>query len=372
MARHKKHIVIDARIRRASTGRPIARLLEHLQDAAVDYRYTVILERDDDWKPHNKQFTAAYTNTPNFSFNPVHQLTYAYKLYRLRPDLVYFTLTPQQPLLYFGKQATFTHDLLMFKFARAGRLPEWVHKIRMQGYRLLMWSAHKKAEQVLVPTQFVADELNKFYLFTNRKTTVAHEASEPPLKAKAKAPEHKPKNFIMYTGSAFEHKNLQRLITAFGVLKEQHGDLQLVLVGKRERYSKQLEKWASKHHYFEDIVFTGFIPDEELKWYYQNARAYVFPTLSEGFGLPGLEAMVHGCPVVSSNVSCLPEVHGDAAHYFDPYDVQDIARKIDEVISNETLRKKLIMQGYKNTKRFSWKKFTAQHIDLFDSLLREK
>jgi glycosyltransferase involved in cell wall biosynthesis len=73
----------------------------------------------------------------------------------------------------------------------------------------------------------------------------------------------------MYTGSAFPHKNLERLITAFNLLKEQHRDLKLVLVGKREHHSKALERWAKKELYFEDIVFTGFIPDEELKWYYQ-------------------------------------------------------------------------------------------------------
>src|SRR5690606_34189845 len=107
----------------------------------------------------------------------------------------------------------------------------------------------------------------------------------------------------MYTGSAFPHKNLDRLITAFALLKERHPELQLVLVGKREYHSKKLGRWAKKQPYFDDIIFTGFIPDEELKWYYEHARAYVFPSLNEGFGLPGLEAMVHGCPVVSSNAA---------------------------------------------------------------------
>ncbi len=369
MAAKKPHIVIDARIRQDSTGRPVVRLLEHLQDSSKANRYTVILQFGDDWKPKKINFSVVYTNTPNFSFNLVRQITYSWMLYRLKADLVYFMLTPQQPLLYFGKQATFTHDLGMLKFARAGKLPGWLHTVRMRGYRLLLWSAHKRAEHIIVPTQFVADEVNKYHLFTNRKTTVAHEASEPPLKAKARAPEREPVEFIMYTGSAFEHKNLKRLIQAFAVLKEKHSTLELVLVGKREKYSKALEKWASSQPFFDDIHFTGFIPDEELKWYYQNARCYVFPTLNEGFGLPGLEAMVHGCPVASSNASCLPEVHGDAASYFDPLDVADIADKIHGVISSEKLREELITLGYKNAKRFSWKKFTAIHIDMFRSLV---
>lgn len=369
MAKAKKHIVIDARIRRASTGRPIARLLEHLQEISTDYKYTILLQKDDDWKPTSKNFATQVTRFSTFSFNPLNQVLFAWQLYKLKADLVYFTLTPQQPLFYFKPFITLTHDLVMLKFARAGRLPEWVHKIRMRGYRLLLWDAHRRAKHVIVPTEFVADDVNKYHLFTNRKTTVMLEASEPVLPGKAKTPDAPPEQFIMYTGSAFPHKNLERLITSFSLLKEHHPELKLVLIGKREYHSNALGRWAKKQPYFEDIIFTGFIPDEELKWYYQHAKAYVFPSLNEGFGLPGLEAMVHGCPVVSSNFSCLPEVNGDAAHYFNPEDIQDMTQKIDEVISNEQLRKKLIAKGYENTKRFSWRRFANQHLTLFKQLL---
>jgi glycosyltransferase involved in cell wall biosynthesis len=371
MAKAKKHIVIDARIRQSSTGRPVARLLEHLQEIDQDHRYTILLQKDDEWRPTAKNFKTAYTRFPNFSFNPLNQIYYAKQLYSLRADLVYFTLTPQQPVFYYKKFATLTHDLVMLKFARAGRLPEWVHALRMRGYRFLLWDAHQRAKHIVVPTQYVADAVNKYHLFTNRKTTVMLESSEPVLPGKAKTPGNPPEDFIMYTGSAFPHKNLERLVSAFGILKEHHPELKLVLVGKRELHSKRLERWAKKQRHFEDIIFTGFIPDEELKWYYQNARAYVFPSLNEGFGLPGLEAMVHGCPVVSSNFSCLPEVNGDAAHYFNPEDIQEMAQKIDEVISNESLRKKLIEKGYENAKRFSWRRFATQHLAMFKELLGE-
>jgi len=327
MAKRKKHIVIDARIRKSSTGRPVARLLERLQERSGGFRYTVILAKDDDWAPTNRSFRVVKTRFKNYSFNPLNQLLYALQLYRLKPDLVHFTLTPQQPLFYFGKQTTFTHDLTMLRFVRAGRLPGWLHALRMRGYRLLLWSAHRRAKHILVPTQFVADDINKYHLFTNRKTSVALESSEPPLPGRAIEPDSPPQEFIMYTGSAFPHKNLERLVSAFCILKEHHTGLKLVLVGKREYHSKKLENWSKKQPCFNDIVFTGFIPDQELKWYYQNAQAYVFPSLSEGFGLPGLEAMVHGCPVVSSDATCLPEVNGDAAEFFDPENIHEIAEK---------------------------------------------
>lgn len=369
MKKNAKHIVIDARIRTASTGRPVARLLEHLQDIDSEHRYSILVSKKDDWQPRAKNFTAVPCRFSMFSFNPLNQVLYAWQLYRLKPDLTYFMMTPQSPVFFFGKQLTFTHDLTMFKFVRAGKLPKWLHWLRMKGYKFLMWQAHRKAAHVITPTEFVSDDVSKRYLFVNRKISFIHEASEPPLPGKATEPEKPPAKFIMYTGSAFPHKNLERLISAFCLLKEQHEDLKLVLVGKREYHSKALQRWAKKQPCYEDIIFTGFIPDEELKWYYENARAYVFPSLSEGFGLPGLEAMVHGCPVVSSNYSCLPEVHGDAAHYFNPEDIQDIATKIDEVISSEPLRKKLIAKGYENVKRFSWKTFASQHLSRFQSLL---
>jgi glycosyltransferase involved in cell wall biosynthesis len=374
MPKKKKHIVIDARIRQASTGRPIARLLEHLQEIDSDHRYTILVKKDDNWKPTNKNYSVKQIRYPIFSFNPINQLLYAIDLYRLKPDLTYFTLTPSQPLFFFKKYITFTHDLVMFSFARAGRLPEWLHKIRMQGYRFLMWQAHRMAKAITVPTEYVKDDVHKRYLFTSRKLHVTLESSEPPLPGRAKSPENDPGEFIMYTGSAFPHKNLDRLVSAFGLLKEHHPGLKLVFVGKIEYHAKQLQKFVKKQTYKDDIIFAnenGFVEDETLKWYLQNARAYVFPSLNEGFGLTGLEAMVHGCPVVSSNTTTLPEVHGDAAHYFDPTDIHDMAAKIDEVISSDPLRKKLIVKGYENAKRFSWRRYTQQNLALFKELLKE-
>lgn len=365
------HIVIDARIRRASTGRPVDRLLTYLQSTDKKNRYTILLEPDDDWKPKSARFHPVPCRFKQFSFNPLQQILYALQLYRLKPDLVHFTMTGQQPVFYFGRQITFTHDLTMFKYAHPGRLPKWLHRIRMLGYRLILWQAHRKAVKIIVPTDYVRDAVAKFHLFTNRKLVVTKEASEPPIQANAKAPEYQPDKFIMYLGRAFPHKNLRRLIEAFGLLKQDFPELKLVLVGKGEYHANQIKKWVKSKPYFHDIIFTGFVSDAEAKWYYTHARAYVFPSLSEGFGLPGLEAMVHGCPVVSSDATCLPEVYGDAAHYFDPRDPEDMAAKIHQVMSKEPLRQKLIQNGYKQARKFSWQKMTDQTLEIYNSILEK-
>ncbi len=364
-----KHIVIDARIRRASTGRPVDRLLERLQVLDTTNTYTILLAPTDDWRPKSRRFKTVACRYRQFSFNPLQQITFAYHLYRLKPDLVCFTMTGQQPLFYFGAQITFTHDLTMFQYARAGRLPEWLHRLRMLGYRLLFWQAHRKAKKILVPSQYVRDAVAKRHLFTNRRLVVTYEASDSPA-AKAEPLEGITEPFILHVGSPFPHKNIERLIEAFGLLKGKHPDLRLVLAGKREYYFKQLEKQCRTSPVHDSIHFTGFVSDAELKWLYEHAEAYVLPSLSEGFGLPGLEAMAHGCPLVSSNATCLPEIYGDAARYFDPENIEEMAQKIHEVLANPKLRQDLIGKGRKQIKKYSWRRMTEQTLETYHDVLR--
>ena len=363
-----RHIVIDARIRRSSTGRYIDRLLEHLQQIDNTNRYTVLVAMSDDWKPRAKNFTAVVCIYPVFSFNPATQILFAWQLYRLKADLTHFGMTGHAPLLYFGRQVTTTHDLTMFKFTRKGRLPAWLHWIRMRGYHILLWVGHRLAKKIIVPTEYVRDAVAKYYLFTNRKLVITYEASEPPLKAKPSKPEYAPDEFIMYVGSSFPHKNLRRLIKALNVLNQTRPNLKLLLIGKQEFHSKRLQRWV-KTRAIQNVVFTGFVSDEELKWLYENCAAYVFPSLSEGFGLPGLEAMTYGAPVLSSNATCLPEVYGDAAVYFDPENIEAMAQTIDKVLKNEKLRKELIAKGYKQIKKYSWHRMAEQTLAVYEDSL---
>lgn len=369
MAKSQKHIVIDARIRSASTGRPVDRLLQYLQEMDTPYRYTIILAKGDNWKPTNKKISVAYSRFPIFSLNPLQQILFSKQLYGLKPDLVFFTMTCQQPVLFFGKQITFTHDLTMLKYARAGRLPNWLHRLRMAGYRFLLWQSHHKAARIIVPTEYVRDAVLKYHVFTQRKVIVTLEASEPTLEANSEQPEGISKPFIMHVGSPFPHKNIKRLIKAFEKLKVKNPDLELVLAGKKEYYFKQLESWASKRSSYKDIHFTGFVSDAELKWLYENAECYVLPSLSEGFGLPGLEAMAHGCPLVSSSETCLPEVYGDAAQYFDAFDVDSIAQSIQKVISSQKLKSELVDKGYYQVKKYSWERMAKEMYAVLDEVV---
>lgn len=365
---NSKHIVIDARNRRSSTGRYTDRLVEHLQDIDKTNRYTILVKPDDDWKMKNKNFDTVPCQFEQFSLNPIDQIAFPRQLYRLKPDLVHFTMT-QQPLFYFGNIITTTHDLTMLRFTRPGKLPRWLHAIRMALYVVLFWWSHMKSKKIIVPTKFVAKDLAKFQAFTKKKIVVTYEASghldgisPKPLKG-VRAP------FIFHVGSPFAHKNIKRLIQAFEIVKEQQTDLQLVIGGKKEHYYEKLEAWASDSPVRKSILFPGFVPDPEMKWLHQNAEAYVLPSLSEGFAIPGLEAMENNDALISSNATCLPEVYGDAAHYFDPYDVVDIARAIQEVLRDDYLRKDLIKKGQDQVKKYSWDKMAKETLDVYSKCL---
>ena len=372
MKQTQKHIVIDARTRLSSTGRYIDRLIEHLQIIDTQNRYTILLRPDDTWKPSSKKFKTLVCRYRQFSFNILDQINFAVFLKKLNPDLVHFGMAPQEPLFYGGKRVTTLHDLTMLRFARAGRLPRWLHFIRMTGYRILLRLSLKKAARIIVPTEFVKQDVLKYLPINSRKVITTLEAAEAPLKADAVKPGQVSDSFILYVGSAFPHKNLERFVQAFNIVQEKHPELHLILVGKKELYYKQLERFAKNSINGAHITFTGFIEEESLKWLYEHAQAYVFPSLSEGFGLPGLEAMVHGCPVVSSNATCLPEVYGDAAHYFDPLDVQDMETKINEVLNDESLRSQLIANGYQQIKKYSWSRMAQQTLSIYTEVLNDQ
>ena len=365
------HIVIDARNRRASTGRYTDRLLEHLQKIDTENNYTVLIQSTDPYVPKAANFKTAPCDFQQFSFNPIDQIKFAWQVYRLKPDLTHFTMT-QQPLFYFGKIVTTTHDLTMLRFTRASRFPAWLHAIGIGLYRMLFWWAHKKSDKIIVPTQFVADDLAEYQPFTRDKIVVTYESSEPPIKAPAAKLKNVDKPFIFHVGSPFPHKNLDRLIKAFEILNTSQPELKLVLPGKIVgQFKDSLNTWIAESPAKDSIIVPGFISDEELKWLYENAECYVLPALSEGFGLPGLEAMSHGCPLASSNATCLPEVYQDAALYFDPYNIEDIAEKVQTIIDNPKLAKDLIKKGEKLLPRYSWSKMAHETLAVYKDVLKK-
>ena len=360
-------IVIDARELRTSTGRYIERLLNYLQDIDHTNDYIVLLKPKDisGWRTKNEHFIAVASPYKEFTFDE--QLAFKQQLDELQPDLVHFSMV-QQPVLYRGKVITTVHDLTTAHFTNPDKNPV-VFKLKQQIYKGVIRRAARKSAAVITPTQFVKDDLTAFTKIDPGKISVTLEAADPITAPSTPLPYLQKTDFIMYVGRPTPHKNLERLIDAFALLRAQHPALCLVLAGRTDKnYQRTAELVKAKN--IKNVVFTDFITDGQLRWLYENCTAYVFPSLSEGFGLPGLEAMQHGAPVVSSNATCLPEVYGDAAHYFDPVDTQAMADAINEVLTDKKLRQTLIAAGRKKVEEYSWRRMAQQTLEIYQKVLK--
>lgn len=363
-----KHIVIDARNRRASTGRYTDRLVENLQEIDDTNLYTILVEPNDDWQMSNPNFTTVACPFKQFSFNPLEQISFAWQLYKLKPDLVHFTMT-QQPILFFGRTVTTTHDMTMLWYTRPSRFPAWLHAVGIVLYRFMFWWAHRKSRKIIVPSKYVAKELGRYQHFTRKKSVVIYEAADFPVSHKSEKVKGVKKPFIFHVGAPYPHKNIDKLIQVFDSLKKAHPDLQLVLPGKmKDEFKRDFDGWIKASPARDSIIAPGFISDSQLNWMYENAEAYVLPSVSEGFGLPGLEAMAHGCVVASSDKTCMPEVYGDAAEYFDPFDIASMYQAINKVVSDKKLRKELALKGKKQAAKYSWREMAQQTLAVYEQV----
>ncbi len=178
-----------------------------------------------------------------------------------------------------------------------------------------------------------------------------------------------PKNFILSVGSIEPRKNLLGLLKAYNLFSDDMKlKYKLVLVGFKGWENIEIMDIVNKNK--ENICYLGFINDEELAKVYNLASCFIFPSFYEGFGLPPLEAMACGTPVVSSNLTSMPEVCLDAAIYCNPYDIYDIKDKIELVLNDTDLQNKLILKGLNRAGKFTWDKSAKEHMDLFKEVLK--
>jgi len=172
--------------------------------------------------------------------------------------------------------------------------------------------------------------------------------------------------FVLYAGNVKPHKNVERLIQAFHLLRQRGLDhLKLVIIGDEVSRYAALRRAVHKHQLHQHVRFLGYLPEETLAVMYRLAGVFVFPSLYEGFGLPPLEAMASGTPVVTSNVSSLPEVAGDAAVLVDPYDPAAIADGIENVLTDERVRRELRKKGLERARQFSWEASVRRVRDIY-------
>lgn len=361
------HIAIDARIINTSTGRYVERLIHYLEEIDTKNKYTILVPTKDKdfYAPVNPNFSIVTIDIPNYSL--AEQTAFKAYLDELAPDLVHFCM-PQQPVGYKGKHVTTVHDLILLQTYNSDKNWFVFHAKQLVG-RFVFKKIAKTSKHIIVPTHYVKKAFVEFAHIPDSKVTVTYESADV-FVDKLKPYKHPFKEFIMYVGQQSDYKNIRRLGEAHQKLLEKHPDLGLILVGKKSPAHKINEAYFNKMGY-KNILYTDFIEDAQRDWLFANCNAYVFPSLMEGFGLPALEAMGYGAPVTSSNATCLPEVYGDAAHYFNPLDTDDMARAINDILTNTTLRNQLIKKGHAQLKKYSWLKMAKQTHRVYMEALKQ-
>jgi glycosyltransferase involved in cell wall biosynthesis len=240
--------------------------------------------------------------------------------------------------------------------------------------RSLMWAAAKRSDRILTVSESSKRDILHYFNVPPEKIVVAYNgidqrfASEPQPEDVARVRERfqLDHGFVLYAGNIKPHKNLVRLIDAFeGLRRDGFPDLKLLIIGDEISKWPALRRAVHKYKLHKHVRFLGFLSDETLHVLYRLAAVFVFPSLYEGFGLPPLEAMASGTPVVTSNVSSLPEVAGDAAVLVDPYDAVAIKEGIKRVLTDEAFADELRRKGLQRAREFSWERSVARTREIY-------
>jgi len=395
-----KKIGIDARFY-GPTGKGLGRYTQEIVDniirtdfsldsKQVQYEYVIFLGKE-----NFDEFLFAGGNVKKVLasvkwYTLAEQILMPLYIWQEHVDLMHFPHF-NVPIFTPSKFVVTIHDLILTKFStlRATTLGPLFYKIKNWFYKIVIWLAIKRARKVIAVSHFTKNDVVKQFKIKPDKVVVTYEGVANLAKGRDSLFARKLDDretllgyninnpFLLYVGNAYPHKNLEGLVKIFLKLYKNKPDLRLVLVGKEDYFYKRIKNYARELGLWEEskdspTVFPGYVPDAQLEVLYKRALAYVFPSLYEGFGLPPLEAMAKGCPVVSSNKSSLPEVLGGAAIYFNPENEKEIQVQIERVISDEKLRQDLIRKGYEQVKKYSWWECARKTKKVYEEVLRQE
>lgn len=262
------------------------------------------------------------------------------------------------------------HDLSLLLF------PETHEKQSVKRARRRLPVMTRTADAVIVPTEAIRREVAEYFGVSAEKLFVVHEAPREffaPVDRAATIPTRQKfgigEDFILSVGTIEPRKNLETLIASFEQVVAASGNVQLVIAGARGWLSGPIFNAIQHSPVRHLIVLTDYLHDSDLRDLYSSCRAFIYPSLYEGFGLPPLEAMACGAPVIGGSIPALIETIGDAALLVEPKDVEGLASAIIEVLGDEELRDRLSISGYERAKNFSWDKAAVETLAIYEKVL---
>ena len=363
-------ILIDGRLyglENSGIGRYLINLVEGLVESDKTNNYILLLRQKyfDELKlPANWKKVAA--DFRHYGFEE--QVKLPRIIAREKPDVTHFPHF-NVPVFFNGNYIVTIHDMLMHKSRglEATTLPAPQYFIKRLGYKTVFFHAVKKASLVIVPSLAVKKELEKAYAIPGDKIRVTYEGVDKKILSSTSQIKM-PKPYFIYVGNAYPHKNLLNLIKAIKLLNTKTNQkVFLAISSARNIFTQKLEKLITETDSKNFVKLLGFVEDSALGNLYKESVAFVFPSFSEGFGLPGLEALASGTLLLASNIDVFKEVYGRNAFYFDPNSPESIAECMGKSLmltGNE--RNKIIKLSSEFVKRYSWNKMARETLKIYE------
>lgn len=367
-------IAIDARLyglENAGIGRYSMEFLSELARQDLDNQYYILLRSNyfNSLKlPEN--FIKIEADIPHYSIAEQRRIPKILK--KINPDLVHF-LHFNVPLSYKGKFVVTIHDSIMHssKGKNTSKQPFYKYYLKRIAYKKVFAHAIKKSEKIIVPSNYVKKQVGDKFRISGSKIVVCYEGVNKDFtkQNKQKTVKNKQK-YLIYTGSAYPHKNLQLAVEAIVQLNESSQEkVNFKIVGAKNKFMSDLETFVDKFGAADTVKFLGFIKDDKLNKLYGNAVGFIYPSIEEGFGLPGLEAMSSGTIVVASNIPVFKEIYDGAAVFFDPTERQSIVEALNKTVAMTTdERNRLLALSQKTAAKYSWAEMTIKIRNVYNAI----
>lgn len=331
-------------------------------------RYFFVVQSDDPelCAMHSNRLTIVKVNARlfrNFAFRTLMEHFYLPYLKLKHHIKIIHSLHYSFPLMAFGaKRVVTVHDMTFYKY------PELHTKIKRYYFKFFIWLSTKRASKIAVVSKSTGRDLIEQYPRVDPKKIVCTELASQIPQSIGNSPYEPP--YVSFIGTLEPRKNITRLIEAFAQISqhESFGHYKLIVVGKKGWYYDSIFQAVERLKIQDKVLFTGFVTDPEKFAILGGSELFVYPSLYEGFGLPVLEALALGIPTITSNVSSMPEVAGDAALLIDPNRTQAIANAMIDVLSNTQQRQKMKQRGWAQASVFSWDKTAEKTICIYQSL----